>query len=414
MAYAKSKKQTGEPKVDAYAVLSAAVAAGKVGNVYVLHGEERYLLDRALAMLRRHLCPDGLGGFNYKRFDGKTLTVEELSDAVNALPVFAERTLVEVHDFDIFHPEHMQDTLKLLSDPELNPAVCVVFVYTTLAFDPTGRKKKPDADGDGGDGDADAGATDAAETADGGMGAATTSGAVTAADAETGAAGTGGGAGGAKRPKKGKPLPRSTITKIAQILDFAAQDKAKLAKWIKKHYADLGKQVSPADAEYLSYITGGYMATLHGEIEKTAAYADGETVTRADIDAVVIPELDAVAYKLTDALARRDFPTATRILDELFRMREPPHKIMFSISLNVRKLLAARICIENRLDAAELIDICSLRFDWQARPLLDAARKMSLAACRDAVAACAETAFELNNSDPEAAIVELVARLALG
>jgi DNA polymerase-3 subunit delta len=334
------------------------------------------------------LCPDGLGGFNYKRFEGRALTVEELKDAVDTLPVFAERTLVEVHDFDIFDAEHMQDVLKLLSDPELNPAVCVVFVYTTLVFDPSGRKKKPDAVGDD-DGD-DAGGAETTDTADDSTSAP------------------------AKKTKKEKELPRSTIKKVAEILDFVKQDQDKLVKWIKKHYADLGKQISTPDAQYLAYITGGYMSTLHGEIEKTAAYANGEAVARADIDAVVIPELDAVAYRLTDALARRDYPTAMRILDELFRMREPPHRILYSISLNMRKLLAARVCIENRLGAPKLIDMCELKYDWQAKPLLDAARNMTLIGCRDAVTACAETAFELNNSpEPEAAIVELVARLAL-
>jgi DNA polymerase-3 subunit delta len=150
MAYARTKKQTDGAKADAYAALTAAMAAGSIGNLYIFHGEERYLLDRGLAMLRKHLCPDGLGGFNYKRFEGKTLTVEELKDAVDALPVFAERTLIEVHDFDIFDPEHEQNVLRVLSDPDLNPAACVVFVYTTMVFDPTGRKKKSDAATDGG------------------------------------------------------------------------------------------------------------------------------------------------------------------------------------------------------------------------------------------------------------------------
>ena len=332
--------------IDGYRRITESIASGQIGSLYIFHGEERYLLERSLAELRRRLCPDGLSGFNYRRFEGKGFTVDELEDAINTLPAFADRTLIEIHDFDIFKCEEKPRLLKLFED--LPDYVCIVFIYDTVPYKPDSRQKI-----------------------------------------------------------------NSEILKHADAVEFLIQNQDKLINWIRKHFAGAGKNISAADAEYLAFITGGSMNTLQGEIEKIAAYAMGEAVTRADIDSVVSPVLDAVAYKMTDALARRDYAAAMRVLDELLQMKEAPHKLMFGISLKMRQLLAAGVCIESRLDKAALMDMCGIRQEFQAKSLMDTARRMPLAGMRNAVLLCSETAFELNSTpDPEARLVELITKLA--
>ena len=332
---------------DSYKSLVESLAAGRIGTFYILHGDERYLLERSLGEIRKCLCPDGLGGFNYKRFGGGSVLVDDLEDAINTYPTFAERTLVEVHDFDIFKSEQKNRISEILSD--LPDYVCVVLIYDTVPYKPDGRQKL---------------------------------------DKE--------------------------ILQRAEVIEFTIQEQDNLVKWIKRHFSDTKKLISTSDAEYLVLITGGYMSTLHSEVGKVAAYAQGEKVTRADIDAVVTPVLDTVAYKLTDALIRREHKNAMRILDELFQMRESPHKLIYSISLKMRQLLAARICIESGLSKNALIDMCGIRYEFQARALMDSARKTTIRNCCDAVLQCAQTAFDLNSApEPEARMIELIAKLAL-
>jgi len=332
---------------NSYKSLTASLAAGQIGTFYILHGDERYLLERSLGEIRKHLCPEGTDGFNYRRFEGRSIITDDLEDAINTLPAFAERTLVEVHDFDIFKSENKARVSEILSD--LPDYVCVVLIYDTVEYKPDGRQKL---------------------------------------DKE--------------------------ILSHAEVIEFTVQEQDSLVKWIKRHFGDSGKQISTYDAQYLVIITGGYMSSLHGEIGKISAYAQGDTVTRADIDAVVTPVLDTVAYKLTDALIRREHSLAMRILDELFQMRESPHKLIFSISLKMRQLLAARVCIDSNLGKTALIEMCGIRHDFQARALLDSARKTTIRNCREAVLLCTQTAFELNSApEPEARIIELIAKLAL-
>jgi len=323
-----------------------ALKSGQPEKCYIFHGEERYLLERCLSNLRTLLCPDGLDGFNYKRYEGRGLTIDEIENAIDTFPMFAERTLIEIHDFDIFKNDSKQIICDLLSD--LPDHVCIVFIYSTIEYKPDGRQKI-----------------------------------------------------------------NKEILKHVSVVDFVIQEQDKLVKWIKRHFSDCGKKISTADAEYLAFITGGLMASLNGEIEKTAAYSKHESITRKDIDAVVTPVLDTVAYKLTDALVSRDNQRALRTLDELFQMREAPHKLMYSISLKIRQLLVARICVENKLDKSSLMQMCNIRHDFQAKTLITTANKATLADCRNAVLYCSSTALELNSgTDPESRMIELVTKLA--
>ena len=358
-----------------YERFTSSLKSGELDKFYIFHGEERYLLEHSLAQLRKLLCPQGLEGFNYRRFEGKTIDADILEAAVDTLPVFAKRTLIEVHDLDVFVgrkkgsrdadetddpvdeavPEviaygNKNSAKQRFSDifSDLPDYACLVLVFDTLPYKPDTRTKADKA-----------------------------------------------------------------IIANAQIVDFALQEQPKLTRWITMHFEAAGKRISRADAEYLSLITDGYMSALFNEIAKISAYANDDLITRSDIDAVVTPVLNAFAYKLTDAILARKHSTAMIILDELLRMREPPHKILYSISAKMRQFMAARICFENKLGKKVLMDMSGIRYDFQATALLDTARKTSLAICSDAVLICTEAAYDLNSApEPEERLVELVLKLA--
>jgi len=329
-----------------YDALTSSIRSGDVENLYIFHGDERYLLDYSLKNLRVLLCPDGLNGFNYKYYEGKGLSIEELEDAVNTLPAFADKTMIEIHDFDIFKSDEKKLLCNVFSD--LPDYVCIVFVYSFMEYKPDGREKL-----------------------------------------------------------------NKEILKYANVIEFNVQEQDKLVKWIKRHFMDTGKSISTNDAEYLAEVTGGLMTVLQGEIEKVAAFCTHETITRWDIDTVVSPVLDTVVYKLTDAVISGDNTRALLQLDELFQMREAPHKMLYSISLKMRQLLTARVCIENNLRGIILMDICGIKHEFQARTLLSTANKTTLSVCKSAVLLCSESAIELNSTaDPESGITELVLKLA--
>ncbi len=121
--------------------LRADLKQGSVGKLYLFQGEERFLLHFYLGQLREALVAPGTEEFNLRRMEGKGLTLRELEEAIDAYPAFADRTLVEIRDWDIFSlPEADRAALDQILG-QVPDYLCLVLVYDTLAFSPDKRLK---------------------------------------------------------------------------------------------------------------------------------------------------------------------------------------------------------------------------------------------------------------------------------
>lgn len=69
-------------------------------RLYLLYGEEDYLRERFFDELKK-LCLGEAEDFNHKRLDGPAIDMGRLSEAVDAMPFFSDRSLVELRGFDI-------------------------------------------------------------------------------------------------------------------------------------------------------------------------------------------------------------------------------------------------------------------------------------------------------------------------
>lgn len=330
-----------------YKAFTKAVSEGNPESLYIFHGEEHYLMERYLEKLRKALIPEGLAEFNHRRFEGRSITASEICDAVDMLPVFSDRTLIEIRDFDIFKLSDSDRKMLISLFSDIPEYVCLIFIYDIVEY-------KPD-----------------------------------------------------KRLKDTKEL-----LKYIHEVEFSIQDSEKITRWVCKHAREGGKSITATDAEYLAFITGGQMTTLNTEIEKLCSYAKDSTITRTDIDACVIPVTDAVTYKLANSVASGDYSSAAAILSDLIRMREPAHKILFSLSMTMRQLLWARLSLDAGKNARYLMDTYGIRYDFQAKNLMSNAKKLTVPVCKKAVLLCGDTALAVNSgADAEAAMAELVASI---
>ncbi|MDR3767086.1 MAG: DNA polymerase III subunit delta, partial [Butyricicoccus sp.] len=110
-------------------------------NLYILYGEEDYLKNYYLHALQTALVQEDFAEFNLLEFEGKNLTPEVLTEAVEGYPAFAERKLVIVRDFDLYKPPaaFQAPLAELLQD--LPDYICLVFYYDTLPFKADKRTK---------------------------------------------------------------------------------------------------------------------------------------------------------------------------------------------------------------------------------------------------------------------------------
>ena len=219
-----AKKQAAEV-ADSLRQFKQDLKNNTLGNFYIFCGEEAFLRDYYLAELTKKLSNGPAAEFNVHRFDAASIAPQALLDAVEAMPMMAERTLVRVDDVDLFKlPEGPREQYRGIFE-DLPEYVCLVFVYDTVEYKPNGQMRKLS----------------------------------------------------------------DTIKKRAQVVEFQKPSERELTTWIARHFRAEGKTISDKLAGYLIFLTGGGMTQLEGEIKKISSYASGEEIQRSDIDAVVTP-----------------------------------------------------------------------------------------------------------------------------
>ena len=277
--------------------LKQAIKAASPERLYFFHGEEVFLLHPYLNELRKKTIDELTQDFNAHRFTQETFSVQAFSDAVEALPMMAERTFVQVDEIDIFKlgEAEREKMIEILSDV---PDYCtVVFTYEVTPWKPDKRLKKL----------------------------------------------------------------WEAVSKHGTIVEFAKQSQRDLIAWVTRHFASHKKRISSDLCAYLIDITGGTMTALQGEIKKIAAYSGSDTIVRADIDAVTEPVLDAVVFQMTDLLGSGKYGDALLKLQTLLKMQEEPIAILGAVGGHFRRISCARTLMDCGKTADDLMRLTGLK-----------------------------------------------------
>jgi len=103
-------------------------------NLYVLYGAETYLTEQYSRRIAQQTVEEGFDAFNLQRFDGQEVTLQQLEEAVEALPLMSERKCVLVRDFDV-----SADAERVLELTARVPDSCVL-VFWYITTQPDNRK----------------------------------------------------------------------------------------------------------------------------------------------------------------------------------------------------------------------------------------------------------------------------------
>jgi DNA polymerase-3 subunit delta len=105
------------------------IAAGDLAPIYCLHGNERFLVDRCLAAVRKAVLGSdkaGATGFDHDVFDLKETPLAQVLGAARTLPMFSKRRLVIAEGIDEVKAAELEPLVKYVADP--NPRGCLVLV----------------------------------------------------------------------------------------------------------------------------------------------------------------------------------------------------------------------------------------------------------------------------------------------
>jgi DNA polymerase-3 subunit delta len=130
-----------KPDTSGFDKLKKDLSAGQPGQLYIFHGEETYLRDHYLDKLRDTVLTGGLGEFNRHDLSARDMSPHALEEAVDCLPMMAERTFVLVTDFDLFKSgeKDREEYARILSN--LPDYCCLVFLYDLMDYKPDARTK---------------------------------------------------------------------------------------------------------------------------------------------------------------------------------------------------------------------------------------------------------------------------------
>lgn len=333
---------------DGYQRFKGILKSGEWGRLYILTGDEPYLVQSCRSTLRKKLVAGPTEEFNYHTFNQENWDIDAFAEAVDAIPMMSEHSLVEVVDMDFFAlPEAQRNQMaEIFSDI---PDYCtILFIFDAVKFKADKRMKRLYA------------AMDAA----------------------------------------------------GPVLEMNKQSETELVPWVLRELAKGGKTMSDRLVRYLILQTGGSMTTLAAELTKLICYSDQPELRQADIDAVVIPVLEAVVFDITKDIGAKDFDSALQKLRDLLRQDTEPIMIAAVIGRQMRQMYGAKVLSEHGRDAYGLVSLYGIRdfaakeVYRQAKGYTKAQLKTAMGLCAEA-----DYAMKSSGGDAAVVLETMVLRL---
>ena len=246
----------------------AALKEGQLSGIYVLGGEEEYLVRYYLSQLRSAISPDeSLAVFNNPVFDGDKPDFGAIAEACKSPPMMSDLKLVEWRHADLSAlGESGLSQLEALADTvEEHP-------YSVVAFTAEGEKL----------------------------------------DLGT--------------QKKPSQLVKR-LGKRLNILKFDKSTDSQLFSWLKKHFDAEGISVTADTVRALVFRSGHSMDVLLGEVKKLSALAKARgrsEITPEDVSEVSSSTPECDTYAFSNAVIERNKQKAYAALNEMKIRRVDP------------------------------------------------------------------------------------------
>ena len=137
----------------------------------------------------------------------------------------------------------------------------------------------------------------------------------------------------------------------AVICNFEHQKMPNILARLKAICKAYEVNISDTNLKYFVECVGINLQDLINEIRKQIEYvgANGE-ITKETIDMLATKKLESVIFDLTDSLGRKDTKTAIIVLNNLLYAKEPIQKILITLYNHFKKLYLTKLAIKQGRD----------------------------------------------------------------
>lgn len=148
------------------------------------------------------------------------------------------------------------------------------------------------------------------------------------------------------------------IEKNGVICNFEIQKPNQILLRIKAIANAYKVKIDNDTIKYFIECCGTSMQDLINEIRKLIEYAGvGGEITKQDIDSLSVKKIESVIFDLTDNLGKKQISTAIEVLHNLILNKEPVQKILITLYNHLKKLYLTKIALtegKNIIDALNL------------------------------------------------------------
>lgn len=341
--------------------LGADIKAGKLARVYMLYGEEDFLIRMYTDKLLALAVPEDEREMNFRKYslvpgadkgtrDDRPPKIDELSDFADSMPFFSEHkcVLLKNLDPDMLDKGEFEDYIALIND--IPDTSVVIITRENTEDDPKKFKEK------------------------------------------------------LAKAKMKKLI--EAVDKNGIVCELNCFTQAKLEGMAIAKCRRAGCGLSNENAAFLAECVGGSLSLLQTEIEKLCAYRQSGEITREDINALVPKRIESNIYDLAKELFAGRVGSAMEILNALFVQRIEPVVIMSALSGHFVDLYRAKLganAKKSYSDAAAALNYGRRAFVM--RNAYSSVRTLSEAYLGDCVAALYNANKLLNSSKADKRLI---------
>ena len=148
------------------------------------------------------------------------------------------------------------------------------------------------------------------------------------------------------------------IEKNGNICKFDFQKPIQIEQRLKSICNGYKVQIDSQTIKYFIECCGTNMQDLINEIRKLIEYAgENGTIKKEDIDKLSIKKLESVIFDLTDDLGKKDITSALQVLKNLIYAKEPLAKILITLYNHFKKIYITKIALNSNKDLASSLKL---------------------------------------------------------
>jgi len=258
--------------------------------VYLFFGEEEYLMDYTLKLIKDTFIDKGLEPLNYIELEGQDLEFSTIMNACETLPFMAEKKIVIIKDLPLFKSKKETEKTKTSKEPlidyidELEDYLLLIFVEKTKSL------------------------------------------------------------------RKSNPLYKK-IKKYGDIVEFTKLRGSDLDNWIINSFKKFNKNIDKSTINYFigysSYFDNKKERTLYdleNEIIKISNYTPENTdVRKGEIESLMAKPLEMNVFNLLNSISQKNGEEALKLFNEMYISNEPILFILHMIVRQIRNMLKYKI-----------------------------------------------------------------------